>query len=280
MHQERTSIVGIDGSSNGRTEGLEPSNKGSNPFPSARRRAMELRKDCPYCRLHGLTPDTKKHLYVNTTKNVFFCQRCNHRGTWEESLSFPNLWSPTPKTLYDDIDIFSFTIAGGEEIYTYITGRLPKEVVMDRVRWSPQLGNRAMFPLWSERKIYAWQARAIETNVHPKYISYGSISNYLYNLENVKDWVVLCEGPINALSVPHGVASFGKNLSTTQFFLLTNRFKKVIIAFDFGAEKEAKKIEEALKPFVEVAILKFEDERDANDVGYEEMEERIMKYVR
>ena len=34
---------------------------------------MELKKDCPYC-------DAPKHLYVNTVKGVFHCQKCKESG--------------------------------------------------------------------------------------------------------------------------------------------------------------------------------------------------------
>lgn len=236
---------------------------------------MEIKRNCPYCISAGLTPDVKGHLYINTSKGVAYCHRCNYKGRWEDTLQFPEVWSPKAKDKYADIDIFSFKVSGGENIHDYIVGRLPEKIVLDRVRWSPQIVGRALFPLWSEGKIYAWQGRTIYPNVIPKYLSYGSLSNYLYNIEYVKDWAVLCEGPINALSVPHGVASFGKHLSKEQFFLLTNRFKKVIICFDFGAEKEAKELAKALQQFVEVKILYFEDKRDCNDLGRKEMERRI-----
>jgi len=120
-----------------------------------------------------------------------------------------------------------------------------------------------------------WQARSIYPNVKPKYISKGKLSECVYNITDVSEWCTICEGPINALSVPHGVAVFGKNISETQFMLLTSKFKRAIIAFDFGAEREADAAKELLSKYMEVSILRFESEKDCNEIGYTEMERRI-----
>lgn len=233
---------------------------------------MEMQRNCPYCEMSGKSKDTKKHLYINTKKGVAYCHRCNYKGRWEDTLTFPEIYIPKPK--FTDIDIFSFKVKGGEEVLDYMYKRLPETIVMERVRWSPQLKGRAILPIAKD----TWQARAIYPNVKPKYLSRGTLVEYVYNIENVKDYVVICEGQINALSTPHGVAVFNKHISDTQLMLLTSKFNHAIIAFDYGAEKDAKKAKEQLAKYMKVDILKFEDERDCNDLGLEVMKRRIYGY--
>ena len=45
-------------------------------------------------------------------------------------------------------------------------------MVFERVRWSPQIENRAFFPVYSEGQLCIWQGRAIDDS-EPKYISFG-----------------------------------------------------------------------------------------------------------
>ena len=223
-------------------------------------------------------------------------------------------WYKPSKTKFDCVELFSFKfnktitlkksgVVNGNnirDVYKYACDRLPESVVTEKCMWSPDLPERLFFPLFDDDgKMVVWQARSIN-NSKPKYLSWGNVSEYVYTPfsygtehihfipgENKNDftyggrvivekkWAVILEGPINALSCPHGIALFGKSLSCIQFLTITHSYDIVYIALDHGAEKEIQEIAEKLKPYVEVKIITFEDERDANDLGWEVMLQKI-----
>lgn len=245
----------------------------------------EARFDCTYCVLNGLTPDTKGHLYMNKEKGCYHCKRCGASGALNKKdgkLGFPQYQSKGQS--FKNIDLFSFNIKGKlvggffnrKKVYNYAIGRLPIDIVMARTMWSPDFPTRWFFPIKDETgKVVLWQARTILKEEEPKYLTCGEKTEYIYNLDCVKDYAVVVEGPINALSTPHGVAVFGKDLSDTQFLLLTHKYDTIYLALDYGAERWRDKMQERLEPFVEVKIIEFEDEKDPNDLGPLEMERRI-----
>lgn len=232
----------------------------------------ELRINCIYCEHNGLSPDVGKHLYVNRTKLVFFCQRCNTSGVWIGTL-------PTPqrvfKNRYSNIELFNFSIKGqnpiGNKVFDYITQRLPEDVVREKVRWCPTI-ERAFFPLWVNGKVKVWNARAVD-DTKPKYLTHGEKSKYVYGLEETKDWAVLCEGPMDALSSPNGIAIFGKYLSDTQFSLIASKYRKIYWAMDFDTrgQKNVEEQKKKLSKYVEIIDLKLE--QDPNSLGKDKMNE-------
>lgn len=229
----------------------------------------EKRYNCPYCVLKGKSADTKGHLYVNEAKGVFHCKRCDERGRWDGKQTL-RAYKAKPSRSLRGLDLFTFNIKGGERQFEYISKRLPEDVVRRKCRWTPTVPNRVFFPFGEDY----WQARSIDGK-KPKYLTYGRTSEYVYNAEEVEDFAVILEGPINALSTPHGVAIFGKALSRTQEYILTFKYKRLIVALDYGAEKEAKEMQKRLANYVKTDIIYLEDERDANNLGWDYMEEKI-----
>ena len=250
---------------------------------------LELRRQCPYCPLQGLTPDVGKHLYINTNKNVFYCQRCNHSGKWEGGDLPIDTMLPSLSNKFDKVELFTFDITTmnkhfnywRDRAYEYGLTRLPEEVIKSKARWSPDLLNRIFFPVYSEGEVCMWQARTILEEGKPKFLSNGSISNYLYNLENVNDdWAVLTEGPIDALSTPNGIASFGKNLSNIHFDLIVSKYDTLYWGYDSDTRKQKSLItmKGNLKEFINVIDLDFGDKKDPNEISYLGME-RILEDV-
>ena len=235
---------------------------------------IELRRNCTYCPLYGHTIDTGKHLYINTVGKVYYCQRCNASGKWNGGvLPIDTLKPKKPR----EIDLFSFKIDNeiSKSVYEYCTGRLPESIVKERIRWSPQIDNRAFFPVWSEGEMCMWQGRSIDGS-NPKYLTSGNVSQYLYNFDSVDDWAVICEGPFDALSTPHGIALFGKNVSRIQFNLIISKYHTVYWALDKDTrkDKKLKDVKEGLQKSIKVIDLDF-DEKDPCDVGYKGMKELI-----
>lgn len=224
--------------------------------------------------MYGHTIDAGRHLYINTVTKVYYCHRCNASGKWNGGILPAETMKPKKQR---DIDLFSFAVeskAAGE-VYSYCINRLPENIVNERIRWSPQITNRAFFPVWSEGNLCMWQGRSID-NSKPKYLISGNVSQYLYNFETVDNWAVLCEGPFDALSTPHGIALFGKNVSRIQFNMIISKYNKIYWALDKDTRKDKKLIliKKELENSIEVIDLDF-DEKDPCDVGYEGMERLI-----
>lgn len=232
---------------------------------------MEVRRNCPYCITNGKSADTKEHLYINTEKGVGFCHRCNWSGPWTGVLDKSPL---KPKKEYK-IDLFTFDIKGGEEVFKYCLTRLPEEVIHAKVRWSPDIMDRAFFPVWGGGVVQVWQGRGISPDVHPKFLTWGKCSEYLYNFESVSDWCVVTEGIMSALSTPNGIAMMGKSLSETQKKLVISKYNKVFLCLDPDARREQEKIKRVLNPYIEIKEIFLEEGTDPNVLGFEEMKKRI-----
>jgi len=251
----------------------------------------EIPINCIFCIKYGKTPDTGGHLYVNKEKKVFHCKRCGHSGGLKKGESPWDLFSldtalpryRPPKTNFDKIELFSFELGGANKdrakVAFYAIKRLGTKIPLEKCMWSPDMPGRLFFPVFEGDKLVSWQARSIDDS-KPKYLSWGKVSEYVYNASDEYaghkwNYAVVNEGPVNALSCPHGVALFGKSLSHTQFLILTHMYDTIYIALDYGAEEKMEEIAERFSKFVEVKIITFEDERDANDLGWDVMKQKI-----
>lgn len=74
------------------------------PYPAP---GAEIRFDCPVChkRSSHRTPDTKGHLYLNTAKKLFFCQRCEWKGSLKWLLQYFGLPSTQTSTVAEWADV-------------------------------------------------------------------------------------------------------------------------------------------------------------------------------
>ncbi len=246
---------------------------------------MEKQINCPFCL------DTKKHLYFNEAKGVYYCQHCNRGGSIRELPESLNLGHPgalqgqnlrvLPKK-YDEIELVRLISMihidlRAMAVYQYCLNRLDERIIERQIWWSPDLPYRAMFPVWDGGKLVMWQGRTIE-DVKPKYFTWGKCSYYLYNFEEIKDdWAVLTEGPFSCLSTPNGIASFGKHLSSVQFAMVISRFNRLGWAFDPDTRQDRKvlEIKEDLKRFIEVVDIPLPDNNDPNNLGIDKMKELV-----
>jgi len=113
--------------------------------------------------------------------------------------------------------------------------------------------NRIFIPVYYLHRLVSWQVRSI-VDEKPKYITCprSHISKYLYGIDAAKafDFCVLVEGVTDVWAIgPPSVAVFGSSLSSSQYLLLKD-FSKIIVLMDPDASDKANRI-----------IRKFADDR-------------------
>lgn len=100
--------------------------------------------------------------------------------------------------------------------------------------WTSKIGfkNRIIIPFYKDNKIVGWTARAINA-AQPKYLSEQQ-PGFVFNLDRQKterDFVIVCEGPFDALSID-GCALLGAEVKDSQNWLLKQLGKEIILVPD------------------------------------------------
>jgi len=100
--------------------------------------------------------------------------------------------------------------------------------------WTPEEGfnNRLIIPFYYQDRCVGYTARLIREG-KPKYISEQQ-SGYVFNLDNqhwTRKFAVLCEGPMDAISVD-GIAILGSECSNKQHLLISRLNKEIIVVPD------------------------------------------------
>jgi hypothetical protein len=133
--------------------------------------------------------------------------------------------------------------------------------------WTPKIGfsNRLIIPFLKDNVIVGYTARAIG-NVKPKYISEQQ-PGYVFNLDrqiNNRDFVIVCEGPFDAISID-GCALLGAEIKDSQNWLLKQLSKEIILVPDRDHEGP-KTVEQALEYGWSVSMPDWpEGVKDVND---------------
>ena len=101
--------------------------------------------------------------------------------------------------------------------------------------WSPELGyrDRLIVPFLFNNNIVGWTARTVLDNKKPKYLSEQQ-PGFVYNLDEQshnKSFVVVCEGPLDAISVD-GVAVLSNDVKDQQAVQINALRKNVIVVPD------------------------------------------------
>ena len=114
--------------------------------------------------------------------------------------------------------------------------------------WTPKIGfsNRIIIPFYKDGTIVGYTARAVN-DVKPKYISEQQ-PGYVFNLDNQHDsreFVICCEGPIDAISVD-GCAIMGAEIKDSQAWLLKQLGKEIVFVPDRDHEGP-RSVEQALE---------------------------------
>lgn len=101
--------------------------------------------------------------------------------------------------------------------------------------WTPVVGfnTRLIIPFFYDNKVVGYTARAINSNKHPRYLS-DQQPNYVFNLDRQtyeRKYVLVCEGPIDAISID-ACAIMGSDIKQGQDFLLKRLNKEIILIPD------------------------------------------------
>lgn len=190
--------------------------------------------------------------------------------------------------LPDDFIPLTTNTRMGEKFYNYAKGRhfSDKQIVQHGLGYCPNgiitdktnLRNRLVMQVHNdEGKPIYWNARDITGKLKPKSLNppkgLNTInkSDVLFNLNNAKKTglVIVTEGIFDSIIFgEHGVALFGKTMSTKQLVqLIKSGVEDIMIALDPDAFREELKLAERLsKHFKNVYILHLEGD-DANALG-------------
>lgn len=115
--------------------------------------------------------------------------------------------------------------------------------------WTPRVGfsNRLIIPFYKDGVIVGYTARAINKDSNPRYLSEQQ-PGYVFNLDsqdNDRKFVIVCEGPIDAISID-ATALMGSEIKDSQNWLLKQLGKEIILVPDRDHEGP-KCVEQALE---------------------------------
>lgn len=264
-------------------------------FPDYREYGSEIAiRDCPNC------GDSRYKFWVNPSKGVGYCYKCNYSPHLSVLLGAAKLSgigttlkpsSDEPEDLppmvrFRDIDmdhpVFSFLNERGLTCYSledYGVQYCPKGKCKSRI----------IFPFFGPSGEYrGFQGRYISNNVPgwiPKwYTGKGTKkSRILWNFDKVRaiqDWCVLVEGIFDALSMRDwAVAMLGKQPSSTQRQLL-EYFEHIFIMLDPDATEDAERIAVDLVEDAAFRVTVVPLERgDPDDHEFEELVEKVREHA-
>lgn len=133
--------------------------------------------------------------------------------------------------------------------------------------WSSKVGfkNRLIIPFYKDDVLVGYTARAIN-DAKPKYLSEQQ-PGYVFNLDRQtsdRDFVIVCEGPFDALSID-GCALLGAEIKDSQNWLLKQLGKEIILVPDRDHEGP-RTVEQALEYGWSVSMPDWpEGIKDVND---------------
>jgi hypothetical protein len=133
--------------------------------------------------------------------------------------------------------------------------------------WTPKIGfsNRLIIPFYKDGIIVGYTARSIG-DAKPKYISEQQ-PGYVFNLDsqhNDRSFVIVCEGPIDAISID-ATALMGAEIKDSQNWLLKQLGKEIVLVPDKDHEGP-RTVEQALEYGWSVSMPDWpEGVKDVND---------------
>jgi hypothetical protein len=152
----------------------------------------------------------------------------------------------------------------------HLTPELVREYRIGFCR-SGRYAGRLIVPVICEGQLVSFVARAISDTEQKIMTPPGNQqSQYLFNLDRARqhDRVVVVEGVFDCLVLPESaVASLGKRLTDAQALLLVRSgFKRVSIAWDADAVREAEEAAGRLAAFVDARVVAL-DQGDPSELG-------------
>lgn len=245
-------------------------------------RDSELRIHCPFCEKRVGKDDTKYHMYINVSKNLFWCFRCEAKGAASRLVQGLNyafdlqsaLQSKTPRfqeTSLKDIEQLPDNIIALDDLdddhpaHVYLRSRISPFQYMqyeiyycdNYVRNNKEYGPRLIFPVFQEGQYLGFQARSIVDTEELRYVGAYNFDKRraLFNWINAKSSsrLILAEGIFDALAIgSDAVAVFGKHLSVLQKDIISQKhFDEIYCFFDKDALKNAHQTAKILSRYVD-----------------------------
>ncbi len=226
----------------------------------------DIRVNCPFCILRGRQkPDTEHKLYINPTKDVAHCFRCDYASKASKLIpqvaSFGVALDKVPKQngggedelegMPDNCSLDS--LPDDHLALTYLRDRKFNPFdFLERMVFCPDykknnysFGPRLIFPIFQSGTYRGFQARTIWKNTEPKYTGATNMKKktLLYNYDEAfsqDEQLIVTEGFFDVLRIGNqAVGAFGKAISDEQLRLIRmGRFKRVVMLLDPDAKKE------------------------------------------
>jgi DNA primase len=257
--------------------------------------------NCPYC---GDDPST--HLGINTDSYGFNCWRCGTKGNLIQLIQklescstqvAEKIVAQLQKKVQIKTKTEPVTILDLPE--GIVTGEIPelhRRYLLNRgftnhhalslqynLMYCGEVGEyklRILIPVYIDNRMVTYTSRDVTGIAHVKYKSCHNdkaiipIKNCLYNIDRIRDSVVIVEGPFDAMRIGNGsVALFGK-IITTQQLLLLYKYKpnNVFILLDRDAKKEAESISRTMIQFFNhVEVIHIENYKDPGELPASEV---------
>jgi len=108
----------------------------------------------------------------------------------------------------------------------------------------PYIAGGIIIPVIIDGRQVGWQCRMLHSDRKFRYFTPPGmqLARFVYNfdrcLELDRDYIVVVEGPFDAIRLENAVALFGKNISIHQQYLVS-RWRRCVVFLDPDAEKEA-----------------------------------------
>ena len=211
----------------------------------------------------GLWQDFRAHTKGNFTQLYSFLERKSLRQSQIDVLlgsirkiEKSSYVAPVIETTHDLQDItknfIPITIeSGGDEnksirgAWAYLFGRClfdlenPSQIYFYCTEG--EFADRVILPFWYNGKITFFQGRSLSDNHHPKYLTPDTIygiksSDVLYPFDVRQPYVVICEGPVDAISLQlegvNATATMGSKISGPQMKVLSDWGGRIICGYD------------------------------------------------
>jgi len=280
-------------------------------FGDSKPAGNDIRVNCPFCIFRGRhTADHEYKLYINPTKDVTHCFRCDYAGKASELIpqiaSFGTAIEKIQEQEQDKeegneleampshctLDL----LPNDHLVIDYLKGRnFNPNDFLERIVFCPDykknthsFGPRLIFPFFQFGSYRGFQARTIWRNTEPKYIGATNMKKktLLYNYDEAfsqDEQLIITEGPFDVLRIGNqSVAALGKAISDEQLRLIRmGQFKKIVVLLDPDANKEG--LESANELAVDfntyVGLLKDKDPGEMTKVELQSFMDSQLKRV-
>jgi DNA primase len=289
-----TEILFFDIRSYLQDRGIQFSNEGPNTTSGW------IEVNCPFC-----GDDPSFHLGINLTSKLIHCWRCAETGNitkYIQAIEECNFYDAKEilkqyqsHKLIEEPQKYVFTgqvelpkeidWSYKDQMLEYLRGRNFPDSIVEKYQLAPcgRLGDfkfKIIIPVFQYGELVAYTSRDYtgHAELAKKHVPGIDIKKYLYNLDSVKDRIIICEGPTDVWRLGSGaVATFGIKYTDDQILAIIDKNpKKILIAFDPEplAQEQAKKLCLKLQHhFSEVYIVDLPEGKDPGDLTEQEAEE-------